>query len=446
MSTVFSDTLLRQGRIELNTAYFAICTSVLTSCLWSPSARAADTVRQSLSGLPVDRFSPILVTVLAITLLLIVVVHHRRTRKPSSPPARVFRFAEKMADIAYAPQLRLVGPARPEDTPNAFTDSIQPLSQLCEQTLTASHGRSVALVGTRPGSGTTTIAIALARRLAHSGKRTLLLDLNFERPMVQLSTGATSAAGISNYLLSGLIDGIVAQDAASPLDIIGTGNLPLPAVKAYLDDAQYKDSMSTLMSMYERVIIDCAPASVDQPDVSRIVAGCDLRLLVIDSQHDTVQSPNVQGLLRIHRRWHHGNTLLLRNKVKTDPEATESAGADLSPQSSLRPVHSEKWILQQPDELYTLKLTELRYRPVLTRRQISNYAGHQVACFRLTVLDEVNYLLILGQFQDRDAAMQAARTLGLTQPSVLPITFADVKKGIRLELQRKLKAVDSTPA
>ncbi len=436
--------MMRQGLIELNTAIFSICASTAVSlCLWCPSARSAIGSPQSFTDLPVDRISPLLVTALAVALLLIVVVHHRRQRK-TPPPVRSYKFAEKMADISYATELEQVGPLRKKDSPNAFTDSIEPLSRLCDQALQASHGRSLALVGTRPGSGTTTIAIALARSLANSGKRTLLLDLNFERPMVQLSTGATSEAGISNYLVSGLIDGIVAQDAASPLDIIGTGNLPLHSVKTFLANAHYKDSMNALMSMYERVVIDCAPASVEQPDVSRIIAASDLRLLVIDAQHDTVQSPNVQGLLRIHKRWHHGNTLVLLNKVRSD--ASEAASDDNAPstQAGLRPVHSEKWILQQPDELYTLKLTELRYRPVLTRRQVSNYAGHQVACFRLTVLGEVNYLLILGQFDDRETARQAARSLGLTQSSVLPITFADVKKGIRLELQRKLKAADST--
>ncbi len=424
----------------MNTATFTTHISALSLSLCPALARSASE-SHSLAPLPVDHLAPILVTALAIVLLLIVVIYHLRNRKKPLPPVRSFRFAEKIADIAYAPELKQVGPRRrSEDTGNALVDSVQSLSLICDQALQGSHGRSLALVGTRPGSGATTIAIALARSLAHSGKRTLLLDLNFERPMVQLSTGATSTAGISNFLLTGLIDGIVAQDPASPLDIIGTGNLPLPSVKEYLASAQYKDSMNALMSMYERVIVDCAPAVADQPDVSRIVAGCDLRLLVIDTQHDTVQSPNVQGLLRIHRRWQHGNTLLLRNKVRNEADSAGTPDTELSPQASLRPVHSETWILQQPDELYTLKLTELRYRPVLTRRQISNYAGHQVACFRLTVLDEVNYLLILGQFQDREAALQAARSLSLTHSSVLPITYADVKKGIRLEQQRTRSA------
>lgn len=432
--------MVRQGSIELNTATFTTYIPALSLSLCSAPARSAPQ-SNSLAALPVDQLSPILVTALAIVLLLIVVIYHLRNRKKPLPPGRTFKFAEKIADIAYAPELKQVGPRRRSDsTDNAFTDSAEALSLICDQALKSIHGKSLALVGTRPGSGTTTIAIALARSLAHSGKRTLLLDLNFERPMVQLTTGASSTAGISNFLLTGLIDGIVAQDSASPLDIIGTGNLPLQSVKEYLASAQYKDSMNALMSMYERVIVDCAPAVANQPDVSRIVASCDLRLLVIDTQHDTVQSPNVQGLLRIHKRWHHGNTLLLRNKIRNEADPADTLDAELSPQASLRPVHSEKWILQQPDELYTLKLTELRYRPVLTRRQISNYAGHQVACFRLTVLDEVNYLLILGQFQDREAALQAARSLSLTQSSVLPITFADVKKGIRLELKRKQTA------
>lgn len=430
---------IRQGQIELPTATFTTYISVLTTCLWCSSVTAATDSEKSLRVLPVDSFSPVLVSILAAALFLIVVIHHFRSRRGTPAPTRSFRFGEKMADIAFAPELKQVGPIRKEHTPNIFTQSVQALAQACDQELTAVQGKSLALIGTRPGCGTTTIAIALARSLAHSGKRTLLLDLHFERPMVQLATGASSSAGISNYLLSGLIDGIVAQDRHSPLDIIGTGTLPLTSVRDFLASAQYKESMNALMSMYECVIVDCAPAAAHQPDVSRIVAGCDLRLLIIDSLHDTVQSPNVQGLLRIHKRWHHGTTLLLRNKINSESDSS-IATATPTPQSGLRPVHGEKWILQQPDEMYTLKLTELRYRPVLTRRQVSNYAGHQVACFRLTVLGDVNYLLILGQFGSREDALQAARSLGLTQSSVLPITFKDVKKGIKLELQRKQKS------
>ena len=387
-----------------------------------------------------DRFSPLLITLLAVALLLIVAIYHIRTRRKRPASATSFSFGEKMADIAYAPELEHVGPLRKEDKVNAFTDSIQTLSLLCDEALTAQSGQSLALIGTRTGSGTTTIAIALARSLANSGKRTLLLDLNFERPMVQLATGATSATGISNYLLAGLIDGIVVRDADTPLDIVGTGNLPLSSVKDFLAKSRYKDSLHALTSLYERVVIDCAPVTPDQPDTSRIIAACDLRLLVIDQPRDSIQSPNVQGLLDTHRRWNRGTTLLLRNKVEPESNVTApDVEAEDSPQTSLRPVHAEKWILQQADTLYTLKLTELRYRPMLTNRQISNYAGHQVACFRLTILGDVNYLLILGQFDSREAAAQTAQSLGLTQSSVRPITFADAKKGIMLEFRRRQK-------
>lgn len=438
MSPTRSGTRARQGKIELKTDTFIVYTTLLSFCLCPLATADAFGSHPVLSNLPVDRFSPWLVSALAVVLLLIVVLYHRRTRRPSRAGIRTFRFGEKLADIDYATELEQVGPLRPGDTPNAFTDGIESLSRLCHQTLKRSQGKSLALVGTRPESGTTTIAIALARSLASSGKRTLLLDLNFERPMVQLATGATSVPGISNYLLTGLIDGIVSQDPHSALDIIGIGNLPTHSVQEYLGrNDRYIGSVTALMSMYERVIVDCAPTVAGQPDVSRILSSCDLRLLVIDTLHDTVQSPGVQGLLRIHRRWHHGTTLLLRNKVRTVADTSRPPLKGLSPQASLRPVHGEKWILQQTDEAYTLKLTEMRYRPVLTRRQISNYAGHQVACFRLSILDEVNYLLILGQFPDRETALQAAQALGLTQSSVRAVSFADIKKGIRLELRRR---------
>ncbi len=378
--------------------------------------------------------------VLAVSLLLLS-VYCWRLRKVVNPPVRTFRSGQQIGQVAYSSELAQVGPVRTEFGSDAFHDSIHALAHSCSEQLKSVEGNSIAVTSTSTGTGVTTVAVALARDLAHEGQRTLLLDMNCASPMVQQATATFSIHGISNYLMSGLVDDIVMQDSSSPLDIIGIGNVPVQNFQAFLQGGEFKDSLLGLMALYDKIIMDCPPITDISPGISRIAALCDLRLLVLDVQVDSEQSAHVQTALRAHRRWQHGNTLLLRNKVK--PEAAAPAASPVKTNSVkpvFRPIQSEAWIIRQPDELYTLKLTELSYRPILTKRQVSIYEGHQVASFRLTVLGKTNYLLILGQFKSKSEALRAAQALSLTQPSVVPVTFATVKQGIKHELNRKAKS------
>lgn len=397
--------------------------------------------------LPIDRTAPLVISsllLISIVLLLWRYRHHRLMNR-REPDAAVH--AALLAAIDHAPEMQLVGPLRARDTPNAFTEGLDQASRICDQALAASEGKSLALIGCRPGAGTTTVAIAMARRFAAAGQRTLLLDLDFHRPMVQLSTGATGKVGISNLLIAGVSQGVVGQESPSGLHVVGIGNLREQARQQGIASVQQRMRLNRLFSDYERIVIDAGNASEGaSPDIDPILARCDLRLLLVDAQHpqDSAQSHTVQNLLSKHRRWRHGTSCLLYNKQEA-VESSESPSDGSRGSGNLRSVHAEQWILQQPDERYTLKLTELHYRPLLTRRQVSNYAGHPVACVKLTVLGDVNYLLILGNFENRDQALQAATALGLMQSSLHAVSFADVKKGIRLELRRRAEA-KRTPA
>ncbi len=414
------------------------------------NCQPAELGKVSSSGFSDNPFSecPMLaIACIALTVcLLLLSLYCWRLRKVANPPVRTFRSGQQIGQIAYSVELAQVGPVRTEFGSDAFHDSIHLLARSCTGQLESVEGNSIAVTSASAGTGVTTIAVALARDLAHQGQRTLLLDMNFASPMVHQATATFSIHGISNYLMSGQVDGIVMQDSSSPLDIIGVGNVPVRIFQTFLQGGEFKDCLLALMALYDRIIIDCPPITDISPGISRIAALCDLRLLVVDVQVDSEKSAQVQASLRSHRRWQHGTTLLLRNKVKSDAAVPAAAPVKITPsQPGFRPIQSEAWIIRQPDELYTLKLTELSYRPMLTKHQVSIYAGHQVATFRLTILGKPNYLLILGQFRSKSEALSAAHTLGLNQPSVIPVTFATVKQGIKHELNRKTKN-GSSPA
>ncbi len=243
--------------------------------------------------------------------LLLVSIYCWRLRKVVNPPVRTFRSGQQIGQVAYSAELAQVGPVRTESGSDAFHDSIHLLARSCTEQLKSVEGNSIAVTSASTGTGVTTIAVALARDLAHQGQRTLLLDMNFASPMVQQATATFSIHGISNYLMSGLVDDIVMQDSSSPLDIIGVGNVPVQTFQTFLQGGEFKDCLLALMALYDGVIIDCPPITDISPGISRVAALCDLRLLVLD----------VYGRLRTIRP--HTNhpactpTLAARNHVAT---------------------------------------------------------------------------------------------------------------------------------
>ena len=72
------------------------------------------------------------------------------------------------------------------------------------RSLTKSEAGSIAVVSAEPGEGTTTLAAALARRAALSGRRTLLVDLNLHRPGVMAMLKLPPAPGASKTMAGGL--------------------------------------------------------------------------------------------------------------------------------------------------------------------------------------------------------------------------------------------------
>ncbi|ASJ75527.1 AAA family ATPase [Granulosicoccus antarcticus] len=375
-----------------------------------------------------------------IIVVLLLALYCWRLRTVPTASAKPVSIGHRIGEIPYSAELDQVGPVVPETGSKAFQNSIHKLAQSCSDTLKPSEGKSIALTSAGTSVGVTMTAISLAREFANQGQRTLLLDLNLARPMVQQATGTFSLHGISNYLMSGLFDDIVVQDTRSPLDIIGIGNVPAQTFQTFLQGGEFKESLTALMALYDRIIVDCPPITEAGSGISRLAALCDLRLLLIDIQLDTEYSPHVQQALNVHGRWQHGTTRLLHNKVVSQANTPEPTPVQsLSSSEGFRPIQAEAWIIQQPDEYYTLKLTELSYRPILTKHQVSIYEGHQVACFKLTILGNPNYLLILGQFSSKSEAQSVASSLGLTQDSVIPVTFATVKQSIKHELNRKPK-------
>lgn len=141
--------------------------------------------------------------------------------------------------------------------------------------------RSIAMVGSVRGEGTTTTAVNLALSLAEmAGTRVLLVDANLREPGVDHLLAMAQGAGLSEVL----------EDYASPasairpfltrnVDVLSAGKrVENPA--ELLAKGRLEPLLHALKPNYSYIIIDTPPAS-DATDASLIARECDGVIFVV---------------------------------------------------------------------------------------------------------------------------------------------------------------------
>ena len=123
------------------------------------------------------------------------------------------------------------------------------------------------------------------------------------------------------------------------------------------------------------------------------------------------------------------------DRPQTDSPATAAPGAADGPEPS--GARDATWILQQPDDRYTLQLVSFS-----TADRADEYLGEQpdparFARFRLQRDGRILHVVIYGSFESRAAAAEASRALpesvGRVEPWIR--TFGQVQDGVRTALQ-----------
>ena len=126
----------------------------------------------------------------------------------------------------------------------------------------ADHGaaRTIALTSALPNEGKTTAAIGLARVLAMSGVRTVLVDADLRRPSVANALGLRPQVGLQHVL-----DGTATLDDALVLDV-ESGAVVLPMLRtrggastSVFASGAFDDLLAALKARFEMVILDASP-------------------------------------------------------------------------------------------------------------------------------------------------------------------------------------------
>jgi Mrp family chromosome partitioning ATPase len=172
-----------------------------------------------------------------------------------------------------------------DDTGGFVTDRAL-AGQLRELLTTLSHGQAIqrtpqriVVTGVHTETEASFLATSLAMTCAGSGYRVLLVDANFERPMVHRNLGLSNKLGVSTLLSSADPPHTLPQATAFPNLAAITIGPPCPNLSSLLTREQLFHRLQPLAGSFDYMIVDCgglAPALV-----ARISGGADNVLIAV---------------------------------------------------------------------------------------------------------------------------------------------------------------------
>jgi capsular exopolysaccharide synthesis family protein len=161
------------------------------------------------------------------------------------------------------------------------------------------EGQSVLVTGTAPQEGKTTTIVNLARLLAASGEKTIVVDCDLRRAQLHQRLGVPREPGFTDYFVrKDSLAALVRPTSVPNLFVLTAGTLP-PNPPALLARKQLGDLLGALKREFEWVLIDSPPlASVT--DALLLARHADITLLVV--QHDKVDKKVVKRSVTVLRK------------------------------------------------------------------------------------------------------------------------------------------------
>lgn len=147
------------------------------------------------------------------------------------------------------------------------------------------HDKSeiIAITSSVSGEGKTTIATNLAKVIAQSRKKVILLDFDLRKANVHQEFNIPNNIGVSNYLTNQNNLEEVTQGINSRLDIITTGTLPPNPSEIILSD-KMQELISILKEKYDYIIFDTPPVGL-VTDALILVNYSDISFLVVKADY-----------------------------------------------------------------------------------------------------------------------------------------------------------------
>lgn len=213
--------------------------------------------------------------------------------------------------------------------------------------------RVVLVTAALPGEGATQTAISLARCLALSGHRTLLIDGNLRQPEIHAALDLERRHGLSDILAgrgpAGVSDRLTVDDVTPHLAVAAGPGDPRCNVDALLESGSLSGLLQAARQGYDHVVID-SPALLPTVDTLFWIRHADDILMVVDA---ATAPQDIRAGLRALARGGHGTAHLWlalnraagRRLARGAPSATaatirkeysQSPGADRTPERATR--------------------------------------------------------------------------------------------------------------
>lgn len=143
-----------------------------------------------------------------------------------------------------------------------------------------SPGKVLLFTSSLPGEGKSSTVSNYAVIRAQSGKRTVLIDADMRKPILDKLFGVASKKGLSDVLCGEQrVDDVIQKTSITDLDFIASGPIP-PNPAILLGSPQMKAILNDLSDRYDSVLID-SPPLVGLPDAHHLCSIADGVIFVI---------------------------------------------------------------------------------------------------------------------------------------------------------------------
>lgn len=186
-------------------------------------------------------------------------------------------------------------PALSPETDRAAVESFQTLRTALLYATENSQKNLILVTSSSPTEGKTTVAVNLARTLANTGDRVLIVDCDLRRPQVHRSLGISGKKGLTSFLAekeARLADFLV-QGPHPNLWVLASGPVP-PNPPEIFSMRRFQELLVNLRKEFTWIILDSPPA-LSLADAQILAGMADLVLLVV--RYKVTQRPLLERTL-----------------------------------------------------------------------------------------------------------------------------------------------------
>lgn len=201
---------------------------------------------------------------------------------------------------------------------SSFSESIKTVRTNLQFSLINSNVKVILLTSPEPGDGKSFVSANLAVAFAQENKKVLIIDSDLRKGRQYKIFGVENdrSKGYSNLILSSkdeeTVRSFITKTEIENVDLLTTGAMP-PNPSELLASSNNKELMAKLRTMYDIIILDCAP-SLGLNDTIVMTRLSDINVVVV-----TKRKTKMESLDQVKRAFTNANATIngvIVNKVK----------------------------------------------------------------------------------------------------------------------------------